>query len=110
VSRIEAIPAAEPSVEAAKPPRDRWLGLIAPLAILALWELAGRAGQLPRYLVPPSAILSSWWEMASDGELLLHIGSSMFRQSFGFAIGATFGVMIGLLPACSSRWSASTSR
>ena len=57
----------------------------------------GQYGQLPRYLVRRSVIASSWWQLAASGELFVHIGSSMFRQSLGFAIGATCGVMVGLL-------------
>ena len=95
MSRMEAIPVQ--ILREDKPRSDWWLGLIVPITVVIVWELAGRNGQLPRYLVQPSVILSKWWEMASDGELLVHIGSSMFRQSLGFAVGATCGVMIGLL-------------
>ena len=42
-------------------------------------------------------IVATGWQLAASGELLVHIGSSMFRQSLGFAIGATCGVMVGLL-------------
>lgn len=78
-------------------PSDRWLGLVIPLGLLVVWEVAGHFEQLPRYLVRPSVISASWWELASSGELWGHVGSSLFRQSLGFAIGATCGVLIGLL-------------
>jgi len=76
---------------------DRWLGLVVPVTLLMVWEVAGHYGQLPRYLVRPSVICTSWWGLASSGELFVHIGSSMFRQSLGFTIGASCGVMVGLL-------------
>ena len=81
----------------AQPANDRWLGLVIPLTLLVVWEVAGIYGQLPRYLVRPSVIVSTGWQLAASGELWVHIGSSMFRQSLGFAIGATCGVMVGLL-------------
>ena len=45
----------------------------------------------------PSVIATSWWQVVISGELFVHIGSSLFRQSLGFVIGATCGVMLGLL-------------
>ncbi len=35
----------------ARPSSDRWLGLVIPVALLVVWEVAGQYGQLPRYLV-----------------------------------------------------------
>jgi ABC-type nitrate/sulfonate/bicarbonate transport system permease component len=35
--------------------------------------------------------------MAASGELFVHIGSSLFRQVTGFVVGATCGVLVGLL-------------
>jgi ABC-type nitrate/sulfonate/bicarbonate transport system permease component len=86
-----------PSPPKAPPLSDKWLGLIVPIVVLTAWEIAGQYGALPRYLVAPSVIMSTWWELATSGELFLHIGSSLFRQSTGFAIGATCGVTAGLL-------------
>jgi ABC-type nitrate/sulfonate/bicarbonate transport system permease component len=96
VSQTETLPV-RASAPPARPLNDRWLGLVIPLTLLVAWEVAGHYGQLPRYLVRPSVIASSWWQLASSGELWVHIGSSMFRQSLGFAIGATCGVMVGLV-------------
>jgi ABC-type nitrate/sulfonate/bicarbonate transport system permease component len=76
---------------------DKWLGLVVPIGLLIAWEIAGRTGVLPRYLPAPSVIMATWWELAISGELFVHIGSSLFRQSTGFVVGATCGVTAGLL-------------
>jgi len=80
-----------------QPISDKWLGVLVPLAVLALWEFAGQRDWLPRYLVRPSVIAHGWLAMAADGELLTHTAASLFRQSMGFAIGAAGGVAAGLL-------------
>ena len=64
-------------------PSDKWLGWLVPLLLLACWELAGRNGLLPRYLVSPSVIIQSWLAMAADGELMANTTASLFRQSVG---------------------------
>jgi ABC-type nitrate/sulfonate/bicarbonate transport system permease component len=86
-----------PSEPGRKPWNDKWLGLIIPVGLICIWEIAGQLGHLPRYLVAPSVIAASWWQLAISGELFEHIGWSLFRQIFGFAIGASCGVLIGLL-------------
>jgi ABC-type nitrate/sulfonate/bicarbonate transport system permease component len=78
-------------------PSDRWLGLIIPIGLLIVWEMAGQWGMLPRYLVAPTTIMATWWRMAASGELMTHVGWSLFRQSSGFVIGSTCGVFVGLL-------------
>jgi ABC-type nitrate/sulfonate/bicarbonate transport system permease component len=83
------------------PVSDKWLGLLIPLALLVVWESAGVMGWLPRYLVSPSVIVRTWLELASDGELVTHTLSSLRRQFAGFAIGASCGVMIGLIAGVS---------
>ena len=42
---------------------------IVPVAVLAAWEIFGRAGMLPRYLSFTSAILEALWEITLTGEL-----------------------------------------
>jgi ABC-type nitrate/sulfonate/bicarbonate transport system permease component len=80
-----------------RPLNDKWLGLLIPLVLIALWEFAGQRGALPRYLVSPSVIVQSWLGMAADGELFMHTAASLFRQSMGFVVGAIGGVAAGLL-------------
>ena len=76
---------------------DKWLGLLIPVVLVGVWELAGVNGWLPRYLVPPSVIILTWLDLARDGELLAHTSASLFRLFSGFAIGAASGIVIGLI-------------
>lgn len=74
-----------------------WLGLVVPVGLAVLWELAGRIAQLPEYLPAPSAIGASLWEMLATRELFPHAWASLYRALGGFAIGALTGMAAGLL-------------
>ncbi len=65
--------------------------------VVALWQVAGVIGVLPRYVLAPSAILVGTWQLLSDGDLLPAIWRTVQRQLIGFLIGAGTGVVIGLL-------------
>lgn len=73
------------------------LGLVLPLAALIAWEVSARIGEVPSYLVAPSVILATTWEMALSGELWLHTEASLFRALGGYAIGGGAGIAMGLL-------------
>lgn len=73
------------------------LGLVLPLAALAAWEISARAGDVPSYLVAPSVILATVWEMIVSGELGKHTGDSVFRALAGYGIGGACGIAMGLL-------------
>jgi len=68
------------------------------LPILLLVFMQWRAGQAdaPRYLVAPTQIAATWWELLRTGGLLQDAWASLLRAYGGFAIGATAGVVIGL--------------
>jgi ABC-type nitrate/sulfonate/bicarbonate transport system permease component len=69
---------------------------IIPITTLLAWEAFGDAGLLPRYLPPPSQILTALHEVAVDGELLQAVAISLYRVVIGFALGTGAGVLIGL--------------
>ena len=69
---------------------------VLPLAAVIAWELAGRAGWLPIYLSRPSAIVAALVEVATSGELARALAASLLRAYVGFALGAGFGVLVGL--------------
>jgi ABC-type nitrate/sulfonate/bicarbonate transport system permease component len=73
------------------------LGLALPLAALVAWEISARTGDVPSYLIPPTTILASTWEMVLSGELWQHTGSSLLRALGGYAIGGASGIAMGLL-------------
>jgi ABC-type nitrate/sulfonate/bicarbonate transport system permease component len=58
-------------------------------------------GALPGYLTSPGAIVQSFLVEVRSGDLLQHIQASMSRIVVGYAIGATVGVMLGLLSGTS---------
>lgn len=73
------------------------LGLVLPLAAVAAWEISARIGEVPSYLVAPSVILATTWEMLASGELWQHTQASLWRALGGYAIGGAAGVAMGLL-------------
>jgi len=66
------------------------------LAILAMQLLAGR-DSAPRYLVAPTQIAHTLWELVQSGELFRDSWASLRRAYAGFFLGSAAGILIGLL-------------
>jgi NitT/TauT family transport system permease protein len=65
--------------------------------LLALWEIAVRAGWLNAlFLPPPSKTLVTLWRMIQDHHLLWHAGVSILRVWSAFVLAAVMAVPIGL--------------
>lgn len=76
--------------------------LLAPIALLALWQLACLSGFFPaQILVPPSEVARTLVALAQTGELQRHLGESLSRLALGFAIGAGAGLAFGTILALS---------
>lgn len=66
-------------------------------AVFLIWEIAARAGWINAFLFPPpSAIAAALWQELLSGELLLHIGRSLYRLLAGMALAVVFGTLIGI--------------
>lgn len=71
-------------------------GWVLPLALLALWEAVVQAGWVGAHLLPPpSELVRTLHDLATDGALLGHIGISSLRVLAGFAIGASLALLVG---------------
>ena len=78
-------------------PTDALLGVLTPIGLLLLWELAVKAGLLDfRFFPPPSRIFAAAAALLASGELFTHLGASLLRILFGFTIGTLLGVPVGL--------------
>jgi len=76
---------------------DRIMTLVSPLALLVVWELAGRAGLLDqRYFPTPSTIFSALHALAVSGELWSHTKASLLRLALGFLVGGIPALAIGI--------------
>lgn len=65
--------------------------------VFLVWEIAARAGWINAFLFPPpSAIAATLWQELLSGELLLHIGRSLYRLLTGMALAVVFGTLIGI--------------
>ena len=72
------------------------LGLVVPIAGLALWEAAVRFGVIEgRLMPPPSRIARLFVDLAASGELWRHVVATLSRVGAGFAIGALAGTLLG---------------
>ncbi|HEY0063755.1 MAG TPA: ABC transporter permease [Telluria sp.] len=90
----------------ARPPRPVWrlpLGVLLPVAALALAELGVRSGLIPANLLPaPSEIARTLLYLAQNG-LAMHVASSTVRVAAGFGIGAALAVVLGAAVALTRR-------
>lgn len=74
------------------------LGLALPVALAAGWEIAVWAGLADgRLMPPPSRIARTLGELATSGELGVHIGVTSARVGAGFALGALAATVLGAL-------------
>ncbi|PTQ07508.1 ABC transporter permease [Sphingomonas oleivorans] len=79
--------------------RTRWLS---PVLLLLLWELGSRIGLIPeRTLAAPSAVLGTLMSMTLSGELPSNLLISFGRATLGLAIGASAGLVLGLMAGLS---------
>jgi ABC-type nitrate/sulfonate/bicarbonate transport system permease component len=80
--------------------QERWLYLISPIGLLAIWQLLLMAGFGDRRFIPaPTDIAVRFWELTLNGELFVHTGVTLYRVFVGYLIGAIPGVAVGLLMA-----------
>jgi len=71
---------------------------------LLMWELAARTGLLDPSICPSlGATLAAFARLIDKGHLLENAWISLFRQSSGFFLAASFGILSGMLMA-QSRW------
>lgn len=73
------------------------LAIISFIIVGFIWEVAGRAIDNSFFFVPLSAIFSAAVEMASTGELWLHLKTSLIECVIGFVIACIVGVLFGCL-------------
>ncbi len=123
VDRLGAVPHAAAAAEAARTgarlatpelsgrplTSRRWarvaIGVALPLTLLALWQLTTSLGWFTVVQLPPPAMV---WQAAVDmferGLLVKYLAISTQRVIVGFAIGASFGLVLGALTGLSRTW------
>jgi len=79
------------------------LGLLLPVGLAVLWEIAVRLGLSDGRLVPPP---STVYEMLADltrtGELQRHVAATLARVAVGFAVGTAAGTILGAVAGYSA--------
>jgi len=78
-------------------------GLLVVLVFLGVWEFISRVKIIdPLLLPPPSSVFVRGWVLFLKGDLLSHVGASLFRVLLGFVLAIVFslplGVFLGLYP------------
>jgi NitT/TauT family transport system permease protein len=82
---------APPAVEAA-------VGIFTAAVLVAIWELAARAGWVaPQFLPSPSRVVQALWRMATAEGLLWHAAISTMRVWGAFLLAAAMAIPIGIL-------------
>ena len=71
---------------------------IAIVAFLVVWEVAPRVGVIDSIFLPPfSRVVTTWIELAVNGQLWQHLGASLGRSLAGFLIAAVLAVPLGVV-------------
>lgn len=79
---------------------DKYLyGLLGVVLLLAVWWVATATGILdPKFLTPPQTVVAKLVEgLSADGDLRAQVWPSLRRGLSGFLVGASLGVVLGIL-------------
>ncbi|OLF11955.1 nitrate ABC transporter permease [Actinophytocola xinjiangensis] len=72
------------------------LGLLVPVALLAVWYAVTASGAVPAYQLPaPDAVWRAATDLLTRGELGVHLAISTQRVLVGFVLGAAVGLAVG---------------
>lgn len=75
-------------------------GLLGIVLLALVWEFVPRLGWVEPYFLPPlHTVLSAWFEMLKDGQLLHNVDASLIRAGIGFGIAVALAIPIGVLIA-----------
>ncbi len=79
---------------------NRIKGIIPIIVFILVWESASRLQLVNNLFIPPfSDVLLSIWNLATTGDLLVHICISLIRALFAFIIAAIVSIPLGFLLA-----------
>ena len=79
------------------------LGLLLPIALAVLWEIAVRMGfSNGRLVPPPSVIWNTFADLAATGELQQHAFATIWRVAWGFLFGVLAGTILGAIAGYSA--------
>jgi sulfonate transport system permease protein len=93
---------ARPASARGRRPRAALARFVAPLVVLAVWQLASSTGVLSeRLLAAPTTIASTGLDLIRDGTLTDAILVSVQRAAAGFAVGAVAGIGLALVAGLS---------
>ena len=80
---------------------------ILPFALLALWAAGAAQGWIPPQVLPsPQFVWETLRDLATGGDLWLHVSASLARVLVGFAAGALLGLLLGSAMGLSKRFEA----
>ena len=72
------------------------IGILFPLALLALWQIATQRVWLPPQILPePGFVWESLFEILDTGELKTHLLASLSRVAWSILLGGSLGLAIG---------------
>ncbi len=72
-----------------------WLPTV---VLISIWQWAVHSGWLSSRILPaPLSVLDAFIALAQSGELWTHVKTSTWRALSGFAVGASIGLVLGLL-------------
>jgi ABC-type nitrate/sulfonate/bicarbonate transport system permease component len=77
--------------------RDRLISLCSPVLLLILWEVLVRTGVLDaRFFPAPSKISGTFLALVQDGSLWVNTWASLQRLFWGFLLGGTPALLLGI--------------
>ncbi|PWW10999.1 aliphatic sulfonate ABC transporter permease SsuC [Mangrovibacter plantisponsor] len=75
---------------------------LVPFALVALWQIAAQTGWISSRIFPsPEAVIRAFWRLTVDGELFHNLSISTWRALFGFTIGGSVGLLLGIITGLS---------
>lgn len=78
--------------------RRYWIGSIAFMVILMIWEVFARFSGWSAHIFPdPITVLSSLYELVMNGTLIRHTVASLYRVTAGFYLAIMLGIPLGIL-------------
>ena len=88
--------------------KDKILVLLGQLALFAafigLWQLLADTGAIdPFFFSSPSRIVNTIIDLAKDGNLWIHIWTSLYETIIGFIIATILGTLVAILLWCSEK-------